>query len=70
MKNHYATIYRPAGFGGLPSGVGWHYVEAPFDLAHVRTDIPPSKKRYGVVETSRELTDYEIATFQLERIAA
>jgi hypothetical protein len=62
----YIPRFRPAGFATLPRGVGWQFVEAPHDLAHVRTDIPASRHRYGVIETDRPLTPAEVETFQLQ----
>lgn len=61
----YVPVYRPASYGALPAGVAWLFVEAPHDLAHIRTDLPRSAHRYGVIETERELTAQEIATHEL-----
>ena len=62
----YRPTLRPAYSGGMPPGVKWEYVEAPFDLHGKRADIPASKHRYGLVKTSRELTADEIEHFDLE----
>jgi hypothetical protein len=62
-------LYRPAGFATLPSGVSWRFVEAP-QGEHWRPfiDMPVSRHRYGVIETDRELTADELATFQIEEV--
>lgn len=61
----YRTTLRPAGFGGMPAGVRWEYVEAPPDLAGDRPDLPRSSWRYGVVSTDRALTAGEMAHFDI-----
>ena len=64
----YRTTLRPAAFGGLPHGVGYRYVEAPYDLllpGSMPPDMPRSKHRYGVVETDRELTPEELEHFDI-----
>jgi len=65
--NRYRTTLRPAGFGGLPAGVGWRYVEAPTD-GLCPSDIPPSRHRYGVIETDRALTSGELSHFDIEPV--
>ncbi len=62
----YRTTLRPAGFGGLPQGVGYIYVEAPPDLVEsMRWIGPVSRHRYGVIETDRELTAAELDHFDI-----
>jgi len=61
----YRTTLRPAGFGGLPHGLSWEYVELPHDSQ--RTDLPRSAYPYGVV-SCRELTAAEIERFNLVKV--
>lgn len=64
--NRYVPQLRPASFATLPFGVGWFYVEAPalHGLAN-RPDLPQSRHRYGVIETTRPLTDREREHFDM-----
>ncbi len=64
--NRYRTILRPAGFGGVPHGVKWDYVEAPSDVN--RPDLPRSAYRYGVIETDRPLTKAEMDHFDIATV--
>lgn len=64
--NRYRMMYRPAGFGTLPRGLAWHYVEAP----HMHglcgnADLPRSRHSFGVIETDRPLTANECETFEI-----
>ena len=70
MANRYRTTLRPAGFGGIPSGVGWQYVELPTDNldAHLYPNKPVSRHRYGVIETDRPLTANELDHFSIEEV--
>lgn len=61
----YRTTLRPPGFGGLPSGVGYSYAEAPSDGSVNLPNIPTSRHRYGVIETSRPLTAEEMEHFDV-----
>jgi hypothetical protein len=63
--NTYRTTLRPASVTTLPPGVKWEFLEAPWDLAHIRTDLPRSAHRYGVFLTDRRLTDEEREHFDL-----
>lgn len=65
--NHYRMKYRPAGFGTLPRGVTWTYIETPAmrGLAD-RPDLPRSRHTFGVIETDRPLTEQERADFEVE----
>ena len=66
MSFRYTPQLRPAGFATLPSGLSWHYVQAPtMHGLYMRDDLPTSRYRYGVIETDRELTAHEIFTFDL-----
>ena len=62
----YRPMLRPAGFATLPSGLKWEFVEAPWDLAHIRTDLPRGDTRYGLIETERPLTADECDRFSLK----
>jgi hypothetical protein len=62
---HYVPLLRPASFATLPTGLQWQYVEAPWDLAHRRADLPRSSHRHGVIATSRALTAEECERFSL-----
>lgn len=68
MTYRYRTTLRPAAFGGLPMGVNYKYVEAPFDGLFGFPSLPVSSYRYGVVETDRELTPEELRHFDIERV--
>jgi len=61
----YRPVFRPPGYGTLPHGVRWNYVEVPLRLAHTRPDLPVSAYTYGIISTERELTAQERATFDL-----
>ena len=61
----YAPMLRPAGTCALPPGVDWEYTEVPGFLAHKRTDLPRSRRAYGVIRTSRALTLAELNHFDL-----
>lgn len=70
MPCYYRTTLRPAGFGGLPIGVSWRYVELPRDDFY-RGHLPlvaVSRHRYGVIETDRELTPAELRHFDIEPV--
>lgn len=43
----YEPTLRPAGIATVPPG--WVYVEMPWDLAHMRPDLPRSQYRHGVI---------------------
>ena len=62
----YRPTLRPPSFCTLPAGIRWEFVAAPWDLAHIRTDIPRAPTRYGIISTDRRLTDDERARFDLE----
>jgi len=68
MTHKYCPLLRPAGFESLPRGLKWDYVEAPWDLAHRRTDIPRSAFRHGIIATERELTRQECIDFDLMEV--
>ena len=61
----YVALLRPASFATLPSGLQWQYVEAPWDLAHMRSDLRRSQHRHGVIATCRQLTVEECERFSL-----
>jgi hypothetical protein len=61
----YRPLLRPAGYGTLPSGVSWQYVEWPSMMGFGRADIPTSQHRYGIIETDRTLTKDEREHFDL-----
>lgn len=67
MANTYRPMIRPASFCTLPRGVKWEFVEAPWDIAHVRTDIPRCETRHGLIATDRPLTADECEQFSLKR---
>jgi hypothetical protein len=64
-KNLYRTTLRPAGFGGLPQGVTYQYVETPSDGSVNLPSIPVSRLRYGVIKTDRPLTADEMQHFDI-----
>ena len=68
MENIYRPLLRPASFCTLPRGVVWSYVQAPWDLAHIRTDIPRGETRHGLIQTDRALTPDECEQFELKRV--
>lgn len=51
--NRYRPMIRPASMVTLPVGVKWEFVEAPHEIAHMRTDLPMSDNRFGVIATDR-----------------
>lgn len=63
--NRYRPMLRPASFATLPDDLTWEYVEAPWDLAHLRPDLPRSDNRHGVIATDRPLTSEERERFSL-----
>ena len=61
----YRPMMRPASMVTLPAGVKWEFVEAPWDIAHMRMDLPRSSHRFGMISTDRRLTEDEIEHFDL-----
>jgi hypothetical protein len=61
----YRPELRPVSFATMPAGVKWEFIEAPWDLAHVRADLPRSSNRHGLISTDRPLTDEEREQFGL-----
>lgn len=61
----YRPTIRPASMATLPAGVKWEFVEAPWDIAHIRADLPRSSTRHGLIATERRLTKEECARFDL-----
>lgn len=66
QENRYAPLLRPA--SALPTSIRWEYIEAPWDLAHLRMDLPRSENRHGLISTSRALTPDELAHFGLRLV--
>lgn len=66
MTNTYRPTIRPASMVTLPSGVKWEFSQAPWDIAHIRTDIPRCDSRYGLIVTDRQLTTEECEQFSLK----
>lgn len=66
MTNTYRPLRRPASMVTLPNGIKWDFVAAPWDLAHVRTDIPRGDTRFGLIATDRLLTTEECESFELK----
>ena len=64
----YRTKVRPASTSTLPQGIKWEFVAAPWDLAHIRTDMPRAENRYGIIKTDRALTAEELAHFEIELV--
>ena len=65
MIYRYTPLYRPPSFCTVPAG--WTLVERPFaglgfDL---RTDLPASKFRFGVISYEKPLSDEDVVRFQL-----
>lgn len=65
LTNRYCPMIRPASMVTLPVGIKWEFVEAPHDIAHLRSDLPMSANRYGVIATDRPLTMDEREHFSL-----
>lgn len=66
MERHlYRPVFRPPGYGGLPHGVRWSFVEVPLSLSHEHRDLPVSRYTYGIIATDRALTEKERSTFDL-----
>ena len=66
MNNTYRPLRRPASMVSLPAGVAWSFVAAPWDLAHVRTDLPRGDTRFGLIATDRALTAEECESYELK----
>ena len=64
----YRPLLRPASFCTLPRGIEWSFVEAPHDLAHIRTDLPRSLHVHGVISVDRQLTNDECDQFDLRLV--
>lgn len=64
--NAYRPLRRPASMVTLPAGVTWSFVQAPWDLAHVRPDLPRGETRFGLIATDRVLTTEECEAFELK----
>lgn len=71
----YGMTLRPPGYGGVPIGVSWHYVEAPTVrlLAQYRKpgsveELPQGRYPHGTIETSRELTAAELSHFDIVKV--
>ena len=64
----YRTLYRPPMFGGLPD-VWWEWAKVPTDLAPMFPELPVSDHLYGEFHTERPLTDDEMRSFQIEKVA-
>ncbi len=64
----YTTKYRPAGFATAPKG--WRFVasgsEQPLPL---RTDLPRSGYRFGVIAYDRPLQPAELEAFEMQPVA-
>jgi hypothetical protein len=67
MANTYRPTIRPAAMVSLPAGVKWEFIQAPWDIAHVRIDLPRCDTRYGLIATDRPLTADECEHFSLKR---
>jgi hypothetical protein len=61
----YVPKLRPVSFCTLPAGLKWQWVELPWE-GTVRTDLPRSANRYGVIATERPLTGVELDIYDLE----
>jgi hypothetical protein len=66
MTHTYRPLRRPASMVTLPTGLSWEFVQAPWDLAHIRTDIPRGDTRFGLIATTRPLTADECEAFELK----
>ena len=64
-NRRYTPTLRPMWVSALPDGVAWRYVECPHEITHLRSDLPASKHRHGVIETSRVLTFDEQVRFDM-----
>lgn len=65
----YSHRYRNPGSATLPPRLAFDLVEAPWDIAHLRMDLPKGDRRFGVFTTERPLTDNELATYEIEVIS-
>lgn len=66
MQYRYRPRYRPPGFATLPAGLVWEFVQMPPDIAHRRPDVPRSAYRFGMIATTRALSDEELERFELD----
>ena len=65
MTRYYNRL-RPVGLGTIPK-VGWRWVEQPklYEYRPLRSDLPISRRMYGVYETDRPLTEQELHDFEI-----
>ena len=61
---------RPVPGGGIPPGVQWVWIERPADpmMGAAPASKPISSRRYGVIETGRDLTPAELDHFDIDVI--
>jgi hypothetical protein len=66
MSPRYYNRLRPVGLGTIPK-VGWEWVEQPrlYDMRPRNSDLPVSRRAYGVYVTERPLTADELRDFEI-----
>jgi hypothetical protein len=62
----YSHRYRNPGAATLPSRLAFDLVEVPWDMAHLRMDLPKGDRRFGVFTTERPLTEDELRTYEID----
>ena len=71
MKPIYRMQFRPVSFCTLPSGIVTEWVRLPKHdgeaLRRAYPDLKVSEHNFGEFTTNRELTESEMASFQIER---
>lgn len=68
----YYNRLRPVGLGTIPKGLEWRWVEqAGIEMHRPRnSDLPISRRPYGVYETDRPLTRQELYDYEISEAEA
>ena len=69
VTTRFSPRYRPPSFATLPRA-GWTLIERPSAVRDYdgRTDLPVSRRPFGVVTFDRELTVNEVTSFELDEV--
>lgn len=68
----YYNRLRPVGLGTIPRGLDWAWVEQPGLSAFrpQRSELPVSRRPYGVWDAGRELTRQELYDYEISVASA
>jgi len=64
-KIAYSHRLRPTGHATLPAGVTFELIAAPWEIAHLRPDLPRTPYRHGMFVTNRPLTPTECEQYEI-----